>query len=891
MARAGGLLLAVLGTASAQTDPAVVDVFRSALELRAAGCTVPLPVPDRDVETGLAPGGMVCTQRNNVPGGVTYDMCGAKRVADGEEGDCAAMCAGDTELSGGCTGFGYVAGQCHLYVDSANCGSADALNWWTCAVPGGGHRRAQQGLPFWGQGGEACDAAGLQERSARVDLACCADDSCSTSGGLPTHCSYGCAVEFVPFWDDCGALLTGMGQDLSPTNAMCIPDAEHLPAAQAAVAGAVCPNAILSCHHGVTCIDAVTGGGQVPPTPAELLRCAKWTGLGGGWTASAENCAGVTGNIVTNGGFESPVLSASDCMGGHDSSHRGDDHCQYKYLAPVISEFCLQDCVLDGWTIGQADAADATRVAVLENGNAPWGGLDSHMGNQFLSLQGSGAYIEQQLTGLTRGAVYELRVRLANRPGYGSEESLTIKLDNRVIAESAHPADLFVETGVAFTAGSTSSVLRLENDSPGNGDQSIFLDEVTVTLVQLGASVALENGNFDEDDLGERDEYLYRSPTGWAASGSVIVSSGSAAWGGLTSSGLNYLSLQGLGAFVEQILDGLTVGSTYIVEFTMADRPGFGEDEACHVKVDGIVIWESTHPEDSFNELSAVFTATTTAPTLKFENDSPEGDRSIFIDNIRVSVAMNALSVVLPTSSADSQPFDFDLLSTPMTWDDAEAECVRRNRHLASIHTDEESAFAAAMHHGNDAEIYDGMWIGGRDNQLGLTTDGTWTWEDSSDWDYVNWGPEEPNNGHGAMCDNTVTIPQCGENCAVMSAHLSSWTDHADTGGGNDGTAGREDYQWNDSNCDGLQQGLCGSPSQAGSRSLLAYYSFDGANAADESGNHRDGVIEGAVSFVDTGVTGKAAQFDGSSRITVSSFRNWAWGDHFAVSVWCVSCS
>jgi hypothetical protein len=157
--------------------------------------------------------------------------------------------------------------------------------------------------------------------------------------------------------------------------------------------------------------------------------------------------------------------------------------------------------------------------------------------------------------------------------------------------------------------------------------------------------------------------------------------------------------------------------------------------------------------------------------------------------------------------------------------------------------------------------------------------------------------PQEPNNG----CPVPQRIPGsnackinpcakahlgCGENCAIMSAHLSKWTDHAATGGGNSGKATRKDYQWNDGGCSAKEQAVCGAPSTHGSRSLLAYWSFDRGTAADQSGNHRHGQIEGNVQFVDTGVSGKAARFDGKSRIVVPAFRQWAWGSHFAVSVW-----
>jgi hypothetical protein len=90
-----------------------------------------------------------------------------------------------------------------------------------------------------------------------------------------------------------------------------------------------------------------------------------------------------------------------------------------------------------------------------------------------------------------------------------------------------------------------------------------------------------------------------------------------------------------------------------------------------------------------------------------------------------------------------------------------------------------------------------------------------------------------------------------------MSAHLSEWTDHAESGGGNDGKAGRDDYQWNDGGCASPMQSVCGAPNRLGSRTLLAYFSFDNADTLDTSGNHRDGAAEGAVTFVDEGVSGK----------------------------------
>jgi hypothetical protein len=152
--------------------------------------------------------------------------------------------------------------------------------------------------------------------------------------------------------------------------------------------------------------------------------------------------------------------------------------------------------------------------------------------------------------------------------------------------------------------------------------------------------------------------------------------------------------------------------------------------------------------------------------------------------------------------------------------------------------------------------------------------------------DWHNWGAGEPNNGR-ATCPADIRVDgTCGENAALIAAHFSTWDDHPETGGGNERDAARSDYQWNDGGSTSLEQAVCGAPSQTGSRTILAYYSFDDATPRDWSGNHRDGTIEGGVTFVDTGVSGKSASFDGTGRIVVSAFRNWAWGQHFAVSTW-----
>jgi hypothetical protein len=300
------------------------------------------------------------------------------------------------------------------------------------AAQGGQHRRTQiGGGGMWGVSSK-CNPAALQARAADVDKACCPNDSCKR-GGMPSKCGYRCAVHLVPFYADCGKMLASMGQNLAGLNAKCTPDKSMATLLRTSVRRTKCTNPILSCHHpgGVTCIDASHNGGSATGFPSQgtLAECSRWTSEGGGWIPSAETCdsKAFVGNLVQNGNFERPLLSEVDAAGSKE----------YRYVWPAVH--CKSGCQIGYWQFGETDVKSKQRahVVLAANGNRPWGGLNSLMGKQYLVLQGRGTYAEQTLHNLKRGNVYELRLRYANRPGYGNDERLLIKMD--VSAMHARP--------------------------------------------------------------------------------------------------------------------------------------------------------------------------------------------------------------------------------------------------------------------------------------------------------------------------------------------------------------------------------------------------------------------------------------------------------------------
>eukprot|EP01050_Picozoa_sp_SAG11_P024479 SAG11_NODE_5218_length_1627_cov_1.210079_1_plen_487_part_10 len=172
--------------------------------------------------------------------------------------------------------------------------------------------------------------------------------------------------------------------------------------------------------------------------------------------------------------------------------------------------------------------------------------------------------------------------------------------------------------------------------------------------------------------VGQVCGHKYVAPTGWSTHGGTVLVCNArandcvtpdhcAVWGGLQSGmGGNYLSLQGAGAYVEQTVAGLVPGQTYQISFVATHRPGMDFDdsqgvqhgEALRILVDGVEVFHSDEPGlaggafhssedgvDPFQPYTAFFSLDVASPghvTVRFENDSPSGDRSVFVDAVEL---------------------------------------------------------------------------------------------------------------------------------------------------------------------------------------------------------------------------------------------------------------
>jgi hypothetical protein len=182
-----------------------------------------------------------------------------------------------------------------------------------------------------------------------------------------------------------------------------------------------------------------------------LLVCGLVTAL-----ASA-----VEANSITNGGFESPVVTGP------------------------FSTFTVGSTAITGWTVisGTMDSGLGS-VDILSTFQTP------HSGSQSIDLDGSptssaaaAGGVSQLLTGLTPSATYTLDFFYSNNPN-GTSSSALVTVGN-LSTTITHTGSLFgtpnyTEATFTFTASASSQLLSFASTDSATDVNGIILDDVSV---------------------------------------------------------------------------------------------------------------------------------------------------------------------------------------------------------------------------------------------------------------------------------------------------------------------------------------------------------------------------------------------------------------------------
>eukprot|EP01043_Picozoa_sp_COSAG02_P005370 COSAG02_NODE_145_length_34010_cov_7.359696_3_plen_416_part_00 len=166
-----------------------------------------------------------------------------------------------------------------------------------------------------------------------------------------------------------------------------------------------------------------------------------------------------------------------------------------------------------GWRFMEPAGYTGLRVAVVNNRNDAWGGLDSHTGGQYVGLHGAGAFVEQLVHGLDVGHVYTVSFRAARRPtSEGRQTSgheLILTVDGiEVWRYSSLTDEAFEEFSTTFTSRRSSCVVRFENSSP-DSHNDILLDGLQMAAcLDCPVAQAFGAGDFIESCSASSDLYI-----------------------------------------------------------------------------------------------------------------------------------------------------------------------------------------------------------------------------------------------------------------------------------------------------------------------------------------------------------------------------------------------
>ena len=108
-----------------------------------------------------------------------------------------------------------------------------------------------------------------------------------------------------------------------------------------------------------------------------------------------------------------------------------------------------------------------------------------------------------------------------------------------------------------------------------------------------------------------------------------------------------------------------------------------------------------------------------------------------------------------PSLSPTPVATGFAYISSSMSYSSAQDYCRAYHVDLASIHSSIENAAVAAL---CPATAYYGCWIGGSDS----ASEGTWTWSDSTEWNYENWRSGEPTTSSSSSYDYLIIYSNGG---------------------------------------------------------------------------------------------------------------------------------
>lgn len=330
------------------------------------------------------------------------------------------------------------------------------------------------------------------------------------------------------------------------------------------------------------------------------------------------------------------------------------------FEAPAVGNFAYNPsgCF---WTFSAQSGNSGS--GIVANGSA-FGNPNAPDGSQAGFVQSFGS-ITQTISGFVPGTTYVVSYAAAQRSGAAQHggETWNVTIDGNVIQTNTPGGTSYAPYSTTFVASATTHTLAFVGTNLNGDDNTVFIDNVLISVVSPIAA----NFSFETPNLGSGHQY---TPSGasWTFTGqSGIAANGSAFNVSNSPMGTQVAFVQSLGSMA-QTLSGFTVGRTYTISYSAAQRPG--NQQTWDLRMGGATIQSGSGGGSGFVTYSVNFTAAATSYALSFVGTNLNGgDNTVFIDNLSITSppVSTAASVVLTSPSNNSTyqtPVTLELQST-----------------------------------------------------------------------------------------------------------------------------------------------------------------------------------------------------------------------------------
>ncbi|PWJ45168.1 Beta-glucanase, GH16 family [Quadrisphaera granulorum] len=369
---------------------------------------------------------------------------------------------------------------------------------------------------------------------------------------------------------------------------------------------------------------------------------------------------------LTNGGFESPQI------GGWTTN------------APSSS-----------WTF-------TNNAGIQHNGSAYSSGLDAPEGTQTAFLQGNGSLGSMTQTPTWAAGTYTLTFQAARR--WNSIQPIVVTINGTTVGTYTPTSSSFTTiTTAKFTVRAGTQKLTLSATDP-TGDRTTFIDNIRLTTATptttptatstatpttptatatpttttattptvtstatptatatQPTSTSIANGGFESPQIGG---WTTNAPSSsWTFTNNAgIQHNGSAYSSGLDApEGTQTAFLQGNGSLGSMTQTPTWAAGTYTLTFQAARR--WNSIQPIVVTINGTTVGTYTPTSSSFTTITtAKFTVRAGTQKLTLSATDPTGDRTTFIDNIRLTTATPTTT---PTATSTATPTPTTTTSTP----------------------------------------------------------------------------------------------------------------------------------------------------------------------------------------------------------------------------------